>query len=166
MSLPSSSPLLHIASSTPPPTSNGHFPPPPRPDSLVSFFFFFGTTTFNPHCESLHSLTFSKHPICCCSPSSMSSLASPSTSPVLPFSSPYSVLKKTACCIQERTVSVNPLLYGMWMLEMIAAAYLLVKALLCHLLMMVFEVWTLSRAFVPNIGVEFIGLMWNKWVSW
>ncbi|XP_060675358.1 pullulanase 1, chloroplastic isoform X5 [Ziziphus jujuba] len=65
----------------------------------------------------------------------MSSEASPSTSLVLPFASP-----KTACCIQERTVSVNPLLHGMWMLEMIAAAYLLVKALLCHLLMMVFKV--------------------------
>ncbi|XP_060675356.1 uncharacterized protein LOC112490965 isoform X3 [Ziziphus jujuba] len=65
----------------------------------------------------------------------MSSQASPSTSPVLPFSSP-----KTACCIQESTVSVNPLLHGMWMLEMIAAAYLLVKALLCRLLMMVFKV--------------------------
>ncbi|KAH7537111.1 hypothetical protein FEM48_Zijuj03G0057200 [Ziziphus jujuba var. spinosa] len=45
--------------------------------------------------KPLHSLTCSKHPIRCCSSSSMSSQASPSTSPVLPFSSPYSVLKKT-----------------------------------------------------------------------
>lgn len=192
MSLLNSFPL-HFSSSTPP-VSNGHFPPPPRP--TLSYPSSSRRLRFTSKVKPLLSLSFPTLPIRCCSPSSMSTQASPSASQVLPFSSPVSVLKKwflnyrvltylwslyisicdnwsafyicgkmvcissrTAWCIQERTGSLNPLLLGMWMLEILAATYLLVKALLCHLQKMVFKVWTLPRVF-------FFFPKYGGWVHW